>query len=393
MPRTNIETAINSVSRLRSGSIEANRLKAAFEPLADLIPEVAQLQKILPREGVVFVGQPSGRASAAGVLSGLKAAGRFGRIDRARLDRELGGIYVDANGNVHHTGSEPSTTTPSEPTTTTPATDPAVAARTLEGRSFAADVLALGWNSLALPMPPLTIEAIRLSPAHSAKLRDIFSDADKRAGFKAGIAAPPASQKTNSERWQRVLAFFPDDVVRQRAHDAVTFGSFTGMTAVLYNGVPILGKQTDTVAVTNVVYSSLTGPQPSEGEKVEAAGDAVSALVNATWHHDFFCTKAEMTHDQAQLFGKGCKAFGPFIRELGTKMQQEEASASSSGESSDSSSAKQIVGTILVVLGNIISEVGQAILNTDHGKGIVLLTNFWFGILLTGVPVVWPESR
>lgn len=69
------------------------------------------------------------------------------------------------------------------------------------------------------------------------------------------------------------------------------------------------------------------------------------------------------------------------------------ASSSSSSSSSDSESAAKVVGIILVVLGNVLDEVGKAILNTDHGNGITLLTNLWLGFVLTGVPVVWPESR
>jgi hypothetical protein len=394
MPQNKIETLVNSLSRLRSGTTDAVRLRAAIEPLAELIPDVARLQKALPRQGPVYVGQFSGSSRGASVLSGLNIAGRIRGLDRARLESELDGIYVDENGNIHHTGTGTGTTTPSDTGPTTPSTDPAVDARKQEGFNFARSLLALPWSIGTFTTPPMTLELIRPSPAITKQLRDVLSNTDKLAGFKSGIVAtePPAT-KENSDRWQRVFSFFTYDVVRQRANEAVVFGPYTGLSVLLLNGVPIVGKRTDTVQVTNVVYSSLTGPQPTDAEKAESAGDAVSALVNATWHHDFVCTKAEMTHEQAQMFGKGCKVFGPFIRDIGTKLQQDEASSSSSDQSSDSSSAKQIVGTILVVLGNILSEVGQGILNADHGNGINLLTNFWLGILLTGVPIVWPESR
>ena len=166
-------------------------------------------------------------------------------------------------------------------------------------------------------------------------------------------------------------------------------------SSCVLNNTPFVGTRTDTLQLTHVLYSGLSGPQPTDGEKQKAAGDAVGALLQAKWHHDTFCTKAEMTHEQAQLFGKGLQVFGPMLRKIGTEMQQSQASASSSSSSSssDSESAAKVVGIILVVLGNVLDEVGKAILNTDHGNGITLLTNLWLGFVLTGVPVVWPESR
>ena len=397
MPRNNVDALIRTLSQVRPGPVDATKLRQAMASLTDVVPEAAGIQQALPRAGTVFVGQLGSASSAARLVSGLKTPGRLPSIERSRLERALDGIYIDANGNVHHTGEGPRTTTTDPGPTTTPAVDPAVAARTQEGRNFALGLLARPWNDGNIPtVPPMHLETIWLAHDVTGQLRDVLSDVDKLAGFKAGLAGgDTAVTRQNGERWLRVCLILSYDAVRVRAHEAFTFGPFTGLAVTLLNNTPFVGTRTDTLQLTHVLYSGLSGPQPTDGEKQKAAGDAVGALLQAKWHHDTFCTKAEMTHEQAQLFGKGLQVFGPMLRKIGTEMQQSQASASSSSSSSssDSESAAKVVGIILVVLGNVLDEVGKAILNTDHGNGITLLTNLWLGFVLTGVPVVWPESR
>lgn len=397
MPRNNVDALIRTLSQVRPGPVDATKLRQAMASLTDVVPEAAGIQQALPRAGTVFVGQLGSASSAARLVSGLKTPGRLPSIDRSRLERALDGIYIDANGNVHHTGQGPGTTTTDPGATTTPSVDPAVAARTQEGRNFALGLLARPWNEGNIPtVPPMHLETIWLAHDVTGQLRDVLSDVDKLAGFKAGLAGgDTAVTRQNGERWLRVCLILSYDAVRVRAHEAFTFGPFTGLAVTLLNNTPFVGPRTDTLQLTHVLYSGLSGPQPTDGEKQKAAGDAVGALLQAKWYHDTFCTKAEMTHEQAQLFGKGLQVFGPMLRKIGTEMQQSQASASSSSSSSssDSESAAKVVGIILVVLGNVLDEVGKAILNTDHGNGITLLTNLWLGFVLTGVPVVWPESR
>lgn len=397
MPRNNVDALIRTLSQVRPGPVDATKLRQAMASLTDVVPEAAGIQQALPRAGTVYVGQLGSASSAARLVSGLKTPGRLPSIDRSRLERALDGIYLDANGNVHHTGQGPGTTTTDPGATTTPSVDPAVAVRTQEGRNFALGLLARPWNEGNIPtVPPMHLETIWLAHDVTGQLRDVLSDVDKLAGFKAGLAGgDTAVTRQNGERWLRVCLILSYDAVRVRAHEAFTFGPFTGLAVTLLNNTPFVGPKTDTVQLTHVLYSGLSGPQPTDGEKQKAAGDAVGALLQAKWYHDTFCTKAEMTHEQAQLFGKGLQVFGPMLRKIGTEMQQSQASASSSSSSSssDSESAAKVVGIILVVLGNVLDEVGKAILNTDHGNGITLLTNLWLGFVLTGVPVVWPESR
>lgn len=397
MPRNNVDALIRTLSQVRPGPVDATKLRQAMASLTDVVPEAAGIQQALPRAGTVYVGQLGSASSAARLVSGLKTPGRLPSIDRSRLERTLDGIYIDANGNVHHTGQGPGTTTTDPGASTTPSVDPAVAARTQEGRNFALGLLARPWNEGNIPtVPPMHLETIWLAHDVTGQLRDVLSDVDKLAGFKAGLAGgDTAVTRQNGERWLRVCLILSYDAVRARAHEAFTFGPFTGLAVTLLNNTPVVGPKTDTLQLTHVLYSGLSGPQPTDGEKQKAAGDAVGALLQAKWHHDTFCTKAEMTHEQAQLFGKGLQVFGPMLRKIGTEMQQSQASASSSSSSSssDSESAAKVVGIILVVLGNVLDEVGKAILNTDHGNGITLLTNLWLGFVLTGVPVVWPESR
>jgi len=390
MPKTQTENLIASLSGIASGKNDPAALKTALAPLVLLAPDMARLQTALPSTGSVFVARPDKQSLGRAVLSGMASTRRIPGLGKLRLDKELANLALDKNGDVIHDSG--STTSPASGSTTSPAEAPAVT----EGRNFALKLISLSWK--VLPIPQGTYEVVELSPTDTKHLRDVLSDAAKLSGFQSALNASQSvvETKLNRDRWQQVFAVLSYPYIQRQANEAVDFGPYTVLQFILFNGVPLIGKRTDSTLVTHNLYSGILNPQPTDKEKLAAAGDAINAWVNATWHHDFFLSYAEMTHDQAQLFGKGLQVFGPYLKDIGTKLQQEAAAAAAAAKSSgdsDAETAKKIVGSILVVCGSIFSEVGKAILSTDHGNGIKLLTNFWAGVVLTGCVIVWPESR
>jgi len=260
---------------------------------------------------------------------------------------------------------------------------------------FAKQLIKLPWTSFTMPMTSLTIFTVILDNGRTVQLKTVLNNPDMKTGFFEGLCVNSTDPSyDSSNRWRKVFSVLGITKVISTLNDAITFGSFTGLIVQDVFGVPYVQKKTDNVKVISCMelmsQNLYNGPKPTDGEKEVTAGDAVNAFLNAHWDHGWFLTTVTMSHEQAQSFGKGCKFLGPWLIEQGRKLQQSSASSESD---SDSDTAKQIVGTILVVLGNVIQYVGQAILDCDKGKGIVLYTNFWAGFILTGVPVVWPESR
>lgn len=397
--RTPIVLKDISSKRVINRQVSVSDYKKSISPLLSIMPE---LERSLPSSGTVFVGNSAyPEVSQEALLSqGLQTLLQIDKkysnlIRDDLLNENLDDIYVDENGNVHHTGAGSSTTTTPEEKEEEPKIDLAAQERKNQGRQFSRQLISLPWFTMTMPFADYTISSINVNTSITKQFQIIMNNADMYSGFYEGLwIYYPDLPYENSLRWRNVFLKLGSNAIISKINEAIAFGPFTGLSATELNGVPYLSKKTDDDKVIyqlEQISQGLTdGLQPTNNEKEVTAGSVVDALLKADWDHDFFLTKINMTHEQAQLFGKGCKFLGPWLLEQGRKLQQ---NASSSESDSDSATAQQIVGTILVVCGNILQYLGQQILNCDKGKGIRLLTNFWAGFLCTGVPILWPQSR
>ena len=387
-----------SSKRVINRQILASDYKKSIKELLTIMPE---LERSLPSTGTVFVGnsaypEVSQEAILTHGLQTIQLDKKYANFIREDLLKDrLDDIFIDANGNVHHGGSGTSTTTTTTEEEEEPVLDPAIVERRNQGMQFAKQLIALPWSIVTIPLTNNKISSINLSAAMTKQFQSVLKDSEMYNGFDKELwLYHPGIGYDNSLRWRSVFLKLGSFTVNAKISEAISFGPFTGLSVVDFNGAPTLSKRTDEEKVIyhlELLSQGFTdGLEPTNNEKDVSAGSAINALLNADWDHDFFLTKINMTHEQTQLFGKGCKFLGPWLIEQGRKLQQ---NASSSDSNSDSDTASQIVGTILVVCGNILQYLGQQILNCDKGNGIRLLTNFWVGFICTGVPIVWPQSR
>lgn len=386
-----------SSKRIMNRQILVSDYKKSINELLTLMPE---LERSLPSSGTVFVGNSAyPQVSQEALLThGLQTIAqldnKYAKLIREDLLKErLDDIIVDANGNIHHSSPGSTTTTTTEEEEEEPAIDPAIAELRNQGAQFARQLIGLGWFTYTMPFTNYKISSINLSPSVTKQFQVIRKDVEMSRGFDQELWQYHAGTSyENSLRWRNVFLKLGAGSVTTKINEAISFGPFTGLSVSDINGAPSLSKRTDDEKVIFHLEQLAQGitnvSEPTNNEKDATAGSAIKALLQADWDHDFFLTKINMTHEQTQLFGKGCKFLGPWLIDQGRKMQQNAGSSDS-----DSDTASQIVGTILVVCGTILQYLGQQILNCDKGNGIRLLTNFWAGFLCTGVPIVWPQSR